>query len=330
MENEPSLVEQIRAYSRSMVRDWGFMGESIAGADLSPSAVHALLEIEEGNVSAKELGSRLRLEKSSVSRMLRKLVQAGDIRESPDVHDSRLKQLSLTPAGRLRVESIHAHARAQVTQALERLNPGQKHTVSKGLQLYSAALASRAQGARGKPVVDLATGYQPGLIARITQMHAQYYSREAGLGQGFESVVAAGLAEFSNRLKAPRNRIWAAMHEGEIAGSVAIDGEDLEPGIAHLRWFIADDSVRGSGAGRQLLGAALEFADRQGFRETQLWTFSGLAAARHLYESHGFKCVEERFGDQWGKPLLEQRFSRPSFGGRDALADPRTVGSCGL
>lgn len=131
-------------------------------------------------------------------------------------------------------------------------------------------------------------------------MHAQYYSRETGLGQRFESVVAAGLAEFSNRLNHSRNRIWTAMHEGEIIGSVAIDGEDLEPGIAHLRWFIVDDSVRGSGAGRRLLNAALEFVDQQKFRETQLWTFSGLSAARHLYESYGFKCVEEWVGDQWG------------------------------
>lgn len=314
MANEPSLVEQIRAYSRSMARDWGFMGESIAGADLSPSAVHALLEIEEGNVNAKDLGAMLRLEKSSVSRMLRKLVEAGDISESPDLHDSRLKQLSLTPAGRLRVESIHAHARAQVTHALERLNPGQKHTVSKGLQLYSAALSSRIQGDKEKPVVELVSGYQPGIIARITQMHAQYYSREAGLGQRFESVVAAGLAEFSNRLNHSRNRIWTAMHEGEIIGSVAIDGEDLEPGIAHLRWFIVDDSVRGSGAGRRLLNTALEFVDQQKFRETQLWTFSGLSAARHLYESYGFKCVEEWVGDQWGKQMLEQRFSRVGSG----------------
>ncbi|MBQ3301478.1 MAG: GNAT family N-acetyltransferase, partial [Eggerthellaceae bacterium] len=89
------------------------------------------------------------------------------------------------------------------------------------------------------------------------------------------------------------------------------DGEDLGANIAHLRWFIVDDSARGSGAGRKLLSAALAFADEQGFAETHLWTFDGLSVARHLYEAHGFVCVEEHPGNQWGREVLEQRFVRP-------------------
>lgn len=310
MRRDYSVVEEIRASSRSMARDWGFMGGTFAGADLSPSAVHALIEIERGGLSAKELGARLQLEKSSVSRMLRKLVLSGDICEAPDAHDSRLKRLSLTAGGKLRVASIHAHARAQVEGALAFLKPGQERAVAKGLHLYSSALASQVPGGNDRPAVELVMGYQLGLISRITQMHALYYARESGFGQRFESVVAVGLAEFSHRLDRPQNAIWTAVQGGEIVGSVAIDGEDLGSGSAHLRWFIVDDSVRGSGAGRKLLSAAVDFSEQQGFAETHLWTFSGLAAARHLYESFDFVCVEERPGDQWGKEVLEQRFVR--------------------
>lgn len=299
-----------------MAREWGFMGGRFAGADLSPSAVHALMEIEAGDVSAKDLAARLRLEKSSVSRMLRKLVESGDVSESPDAHDSRLKLLALTPAGALRVAAIHTHARAQVQAALGRLKPGQDRAVLKGLQLYSTALAPQQQGQQqghgdaDRSDITLATGYRLGLIARITQLHALYYARTSGFGQRFESVVAAGLADFCDRLGHPRNRIWTALQGDDIVGSVAIDGQDLGAGIAHLRWFIVDDRTRGSGVGRKLLSAAVEFADDQGFAETHLWTFSGLAAARHLYESCGFACAQEKAGDQWGKQVLEQRFVR--------------------
>ncbi len=309
MNNEPSLVEAIRAASRAMAREWGFMGGSFAGEGLSPSAVHALIEIDRGVDSAKDIAQRLRLEKSSVSRMLRKLLESGDVSEEVDASDSRLRRLSLTAAGRQRVAAIHAHARAQVVAALGRLQPGQERIVQEGLRLYSHALAA-PQEAAGTSVVAIVKGYQTGLIARITQMHALYYARESGLGQRFESVVAGGLAAFCNRLDHPKNAIWTAMHAGEIAGSIAIDGEDLGAHIAHLRWFIVDDSVRGSGAGRKLLSAALDFVDRQGFGETHLWTFSGLSAARHLYESQGFECVEEGTGEQWGKKVLEQKFVR--------------------
>ncbi|WP_342587309.1 GNAT family N-acetyltransferase [Pseudaminobacter soli (ex Li et al. 2025)] len=159
--------------------------------------------------------------------------------------------------------------------------------------------------------VEVISGYRPGLIARITEMHALYYARTSGFGQRFESVVAAGLAEFCDRLGNPTNEIWAAMGGNEILGSVAIDGEDMGPGVAHLRWFIVDDALRGSGSGKRLLSAALAFADAKGFAETHLWTFSGLHAARHLYETRGFALAEERPGAQWGNEVLEQRYVRP-------------------
>lgn len=156
----------------------------------------------------------------------------------------------------------------------------------------------------------IVAGYRPGLIARVTEMHALYYARTAGFGQRFESVVASGLAAFCDRLAHPVNGLWTAMRNDRILGSIAIDGEDLGNGTAHLRWFIMDDESRGSGMGRQLLSAALGFVDAHRFQETHLWTFSGLDAARHLYETNGFRCIEEYLGDQWGTEVLEQRFVR--------------------
>lgn len=80
--------------------------------------------------------------------------------------------------------------------------------------------------------------------------------------------------------------------------------------VAHLRWFIVDDSIRGSGVGRQLLSSPMDFVDRHAFAETRLWTFDGLDAARHLYEQHGFVMEEEWLGAQWGNEVFEQRFVR--------------------
>jgi hypothetical protein len=170
-----------------MARDWGFMGESIAGSDLSPSAVHALLEIEEGNVNAKDLAAMLRLEKSSVSRMLHKLVEAGDIRSHRPPRQPA-KAAVADPCGQV-ARRIHSCTCSRTGHACPgTIEPGTEAHRLKG-QLYSAALSSRIQGDKEKPVVELVSGYQPGIIARITQMHAQYYSRETGLGQRFESVL---------------------------------------------------------------------------------------------------------------------------------------------
>lgn len=299
-------VESIRAASRQLVRELGFTGNGFAGTNLSHSAVHALIEIERGGVTARDLGVRLHLEKSSVSRMLRKLAQSGDVVEEIGEDDGRVKLLSLTPAGKGRVARIHEFARAQVTGALAKLTAEQGRTVLDGLRLYAAALADTPPAS----TVAIEAGCRPGLIARVTEMHALHYARSSGFGLAFESVVAGGLAEFAGRLDSPRNAIWAASSGGEIVGSIAIDGDDLGPGIAHLRWFIVDEAARGRGTGHRLLDTALTFVDQQDFAETHLWTFRGLDAARRLYETRGFKLAEERRGSQWGREMLEQRFVR--------------------
>jgi GNAT superfamily N-acetyltransferase len=159
-------------------------------------------------------------------------------------------------------------------------------------------------------IIEIAEGYRPGLLGRITEMHAAFYARFAGFDQVFEAQVAAGLAEFVGRIAHPANGAWVALLNERIVGSVIIDGEDLGSGVAHLRWFIVDDSVRGHGVGQKLLARAVRFCDDREFSAVHLWTFEGLSAARALYDASGFKKVEERLGSQWGKEVVEQRFER--------------------
>ncbi len=66
-----------------------------------------------------------------------------------------------------------------------------------------------------------------------------------------------------------------------------------------MRWFILDDSCRGTGIGRRLLSEAMAFCDSRQFSAVQLWTFKGLDAARKLYESFGFTLIREWQGEQW-------------------------------
>ncbi len=158
---------------------------------------------------------------------------------------------------------------------------------------------------------EIVTGYRPGLIGTVTRLHSVYYADLVGFGAAFEATVARGLSEFVPRLDRPCNQVWVVVDGANIRGSVAIDGEDLGDGKAHLRWFIMDPSLRGGGWGRKLLSTALEFCDAAGFYETHLWTITGLPAAQHLYEAHGFSLLREYQGDSWGKPMTEQIFVRP-------------------
>jgi GNAT superfamily N-acetyltransferase len=88
-----------------------------------------------------------------------------------------------------------------------------------------------------------------------------------------------------SRVDRAENGTWAANRAGQIAGTIVIDGGDLGRHPAHLRWFIVDETARSAGIGRRLLTEVVSFCDRKGSPEIELWTFAGLDAAKHLYES---------------------------------------------
>jgi DNA-binding MarR family transcriptional regulator len=136
-----TLIDDIRAASRQMVRELGFMEQTVAATDYPPSAVHAILEIgARGPMTSGQLGDFLQLEKSSVSRMVRKLIERGELKEQADAEDARIKPLSLTPKGRRTLVAIVDFARRQVSSALERLTETERRTVREGLAIYARAL----------------------------------------------------------------------------------------------------------------------------------------------------------------------------------------------
>lgn len=289
------------------------MQTTLAATGYPPSSVHTIVEIgNRESLTAGELVELLGLEKSSVSRMVRKLIEAGEIEEIPHEEDARVKKLRLTAQGENTLRSIDAFATQRVGAAMSHLTREQRQTVCEGIANYAVALQAHRLGTQlpSPAQLEISRGYRPGVIGRMVEMHADYYARHSNFGQSFESLVASDMAELMGRLHNPRNEVWVALDGERIVGSIAIDGE-AEGGGAVLRCFILDDSARGKGAGRRLLAEAMKFCDEWGFCATKLWTFQGLDAARKLYEDFGFRLEQEQEGQQWGRRVTEQCFVRP-------------------
>ncbi len=122
MNTATNTINTIRVASRLMVRELGFMNQTLAATDYSASAVHTLLEAEaKGCVTASQLVETLGLEKSSVSRLLTKLVEAGELDEAPSAYDGRTKYLRLTDKGIKTVGAINQYADERVAAALKSL-----------------------------------------------------------------------------------------------------------------------------------------------------------------------------------------------------------------
>jgi DNA-binding MarR family transcriptional regulator len=150
------LVDDIRAASRQMVRELGFMEATVAATDYPPSAVHTILEIGiRGPMTSVQLATFLHLEKSSVSRLVGKLIACGELKETSDADDARIKPLALTPKGRRTLAALHAFGRRQVVGALAQLTEAERRTVREGLLLYARALgADRITGTDSALLAD--------------------------------------------------------------------------------------------------------------------------------------------------------------------------------
>jgi DNA-binding MarR family transcriptional regulator/GNAT superfamily N-acetyltransferase len=312
-QSRDQTIQDLREFSRKLVRELGFMRTSLAGSDLAPSAVHAIIEIGlQPGIQARDLAAILRLDKSNTSRQVAKLESAGLLTRETDSGDARASRLYLSDAGReLRVR-IDQFATDQVSRALRQLAPADQESLIRFLSLYADALSKEnpntAQAASGGIEQQIREGYAPGCIGDVAGLHARYYAQASGFGVYFERKVATELSAFAEGLPAEGKNIWLFMDGGRALASIVIDG-DLAVRQAHLRWFIVDESLRGMGVGRALLERALAFADAH-YDETYLWTFKGLDAARHLYESAGFGLTGESEGRQWGSVVTEQRFLR--------------------
>jgi DNA-binding MarR family transcriptional regulator/RimJ/RimL family protein N-acetyltransferase len=314
----PDLIASIRKASREMVREHGFLDRTLAGTDLSPSAVHAILEIgleQEGSLTAKELSTRLKLEKSTVSRMLQSLEKRGEITSERQEGDGRSYNLKLTDKGWQSFRTATAYGETMVSTALPHLTGATAKDLARALGAYADALKAARTGEtiRNPAAVDeleILEGYQTGMIGDIAALHARTHGQHIGYGPTFESVVSQAMAEFMPRISSPLNNSWSVVADDQVIASITIDGEDLGDNIAHLRWFILSERLRGKGLGRRLLDKALHHCDTLGFKETHLWTIKGLDAARKLYELNGFTLADEYDGDQWGRPVTEQKFIR--------------------
>lgn len=149
-EPDRQLVLGIRLASRTLVRELGFLNRHLAGTDLTPSQVHALLELERfPDAQASDLCSLFRLDKSAVSRLLADLVDRGFVRRAISRTDGRQRKLTITRKGKLQLETIHRKATRQVNDALKVVDERQWESILASLHLFSDALAkTRAVGGK--------------------------------------------------------------------------------------------------------------------------------------------------------------------------------------
>ncbi len=111
------------------------------GQSIPVSEAHALGELQrDGPLAQLELGTRLRLEKSTVSRLVGQLETRGWITRTRRTDDGRVVWLELTAEGRRIAGDVAAARAAKFSALLERIPVDHRQNVLDGLALLTEAL----------------------------------------------------------------------------------------------------------------------------------------------------------------------------------------------
>lgn len=114
------------------------------GQPVPVSEAYALAELHrDGALTQLELGGRLQLEKSTVSRLVSQLTSRGWVERVKRDGDARLVWLELTEAGRTAAGELAAARAVRFTGLLEAIPDGDRRTVIDCLTLLTEAAHDR-------------------------------------------------------------------------------------------------------------------------------------------------------------------------------------------
>ena len=294
-----SRIEAVRRFNRFYTRQIGVLHEHLLASEFSLTEVRVLYELaHRENATAVELCKDLGLDAGYLSRMLRGFEKRKLVSRSISPSDARSSWLTLTPRGRQTFAPLEARSDQEVASMLARLTPAEQSALLAAMRTIEKTLSEKQPSA----TPYLIRTHQPGDMGWVTYRHGVLYSQEYGYDERFEALVAEIVAGFIQNFDPRRERCWIAEKDGEIVGSIFLVKKSKT--VSKLRLLLVEPAARGLGIGKRLVDACIHFARQVGYKKIVLWTQSELSAARHLYEQAGFKLIEKKPHESWGREAL--------------------------
>jgi DNA-binding MarR family transcriptional regulator len=135
-------INQLRHDARSVVRELGLLNDAYFDIGVTLAERHLLIELSTCSLdlTMKEIGERLLIDKSTVSRLISKAVKKGYVECKLDRHDKRKRILHLTGKGKETLNLFEPIAFQQTKAALQTLTSKEIDLVYQGIALYAKGL----------------------------------------------------------------------------------------------------------------------------------------------------------------------------------------------
>jgi DNA-binding MarR family transcriptional regulator/GNAT superfamily N-acetyltransferase len=302
MPNLASQVEAVRRFNRFYTRQIGVLRDKLYHSPFSLTEVRVLYELAHRETpTATELGKDLGLDPGYLSRTLRNFAKRGWLTRTPSREDARQQFLTLTAEGRAAFAPLNSRSAEEVAHLLRPIPRVEQEHLVKAMHTIERVLGEPAtNGTHAAPYV--LRDSRPGDLGWVVHRHGALYWQEYKYDERFEALVAKIVGEFVAHYDPRREHCWMAERNGELVGCVFLVKKSKT--VAKLRLLLVEPSARGLGIGKRLVAECIRFARKAGYKKITLWTQSELKAARGIYQSAGFRLVDQHRHSSWGRKGL--------------------------
>lgn len=289
-------VQTLRRFNRFYTAQIGVVNEHLMDSEFSLSEMRVLYELaHRDQPTAGALCKELGLDAGYLSRILRTFEKRGMLERKESKSDARQNLLSLTAQGRKTFAPLEARWQDQMVGLLNNISSTDRRRLVDAMCTIETIL-----GAEQRPAQSyLLRPHRAGDMGWIVHRHGVLYSQEYGYDERFEAFCAEIVAHFVLNFDPKSEACWIAEKDGENVGSVFVVRKSKT--VAKLRLLLVEPSARGMGIGRRLVEECVRFARQAGYKKIILWTQSELDAARHIYKQAGFKVVDKKRHDSFGR-----------------------------
>jgi DNA-binding MarR family transcriptional regulator/GNAT superfamily N-acetyltransferase len=296
-------VSAFRGFNRFYTRLIGLLDEELVKSGFSLTEARVLFELSAyPGRGASGIAAELTLDPGYLSRILRKLEDAGLLDRSSSSEDARQIDLRLTRKGKAAFADLNRRSSVQASEMLERLTPANRTMLICSMCEIEKILGEPQK--QGVPFV--LRPHRPGDMGWVVQRQSILYVEEYGWKGEYEALASRIVADFIDHFDPAREHCWIAERHSEPLGCIFLVRHPEQEDVAKLRLLHVERAARGMGLGKALVHECLQFARSAGYRKVTLWTQSILYAAHKIYQEAGFKLVLEEPHHSFGKDLIGQ------------------------
>lgn len=295
------IVTEIRGFNRFYTNILGLLDQHIIDSGYSLTEARILFEISKTDTcTANQLCSILNIERSYMSKIINKFEKKQLISRHASDADNRNMEIRLTQEGMSVFHELNNHANLQIENLIANISDTDCDKLINSIRTVKKYFTKATMNIKIRPYCEQDITYV------IDRQLSLYESERQFTTEIWKNYLTQGVLSLVDKFNPAKDCMLILECNGSPSGCIAIT--HTEDNIAQLRYFFLEPELRGLGTGTTLLNTALDFCREKNYSHVFLWTVSAQESARLLYKKAGFVITETSKNENWGSPVLEEKW----------------------